>query len=681
MIWFDNLRVRTRLLAGYGAVLTLVVLQSASISTFLGQSSTRAAERSESSDIMRLAQSAMTDLVNMESGYRGFLLTGSEASLAPYTEGSAAYAATLDSLLEHSADDSAQVARWTELRDRADQWQKEAAEPGIRLRRRVNDGSATSDVIALIAESGAGKEHYDRIRDVISEAVNSESLTLAERTTADTSAMSRLAAVVVVGTLLVVALGIALAWFTASSFSRVLALVSQRVNLLQRVCVTQLSHALARLAAGDLDATVTPSTPPLDSVRRDELGDLARDVDAMRTHILAAITAYDTARHRVRELVSATDSLATAAQAGSLSERADADRFEGSYRSVVDGFNRTLDAVIAPVQEATSALELLAGRDLTARVHGNYSGDHARIKQALNTAAESIDTAMRDLRGAGESVASASGQIAAGATALSSGSSDQAASLQQVAASLGEMRSMAQRNASTSTDARELADSARIDAERSVTGMTRLSGAMEEITSAADQTARIIKTIDETAFQTNLLALNAAVEAARAGDAGRGFAVVAEEVRALALRSAEASRSTATLLAGSRESAVRGAAVSQEVSEQLDSLRTRITQVGERMDDIAQASAQQRESVQRITDAVAQVNEVTQQVAANAEESASAAQELSSQADRQFELVASFTLSSSPSTRQPTRGATDRTAVAPRHTRARREQSRAPQPV
>ncbi len=99
----------------------------------------------------------------------------------------------------------------------------------------------------------------------------------------------------------------------------------------------------------------------------------------------------------------------------------------------------------------------------------------------------------------------------------------------------------------------------------------------------------------------NLLALNAAVEAARAGDAGRGFAVVAEEVRALALRSADASRSTADLLAGSRESAIRGAAASHEVSEQLQSLSTRITNVGERMDDIANASAQQRESVQQIT--------------------------------------------------------------------------------
>jgi len=203
---------------------------------------------------------------------------------------------------------------------------------------------------------------------------------------------------------------------------------------------------------------------------------------------------------------------------------------------------------------------------------------------------------------------------------------------------------MTKQNSSNAEEARGMADEARNGAEAGVKSMQAMSEAIDRIKGSSDQTAKIIKTIDEIAFQTNLLALNAAVEAARAGDAGKGFAVVAEEVRNLAMRSAEAAKNTANLIEESVKNADDGVSVNQEVMKSLTEINTRINKVGEVMAEIAAASNQQSQGIDQVNQAVGQMDQVTQQNAATSEESASAAQELSSQAAEMKRLVAGFKL-------------------------------------
>ncbi|MFK7986605.1 MAG: methyl-accepting chemotaxis protein [Sandaracinaceae bacterium] len=123
--------------------------------------------------------------------------------------------------------------------------------------------------------------------------------------------------------------------------------------------------------------------------------------------------------------------------------------------------------------------------------------------------------------------------------------------------------------------------------DRGVESIQRLSEAMAGIQDSAEQTAKIVKTIDEIAFQTNLLALNAAVEAASAGEAGRGFAVVAEEVRTLAQRSAEAAKSTAQMIQESVARARSGMSMNGEVLERLEEIRTHVGAVTSLVSDFA----------------------------------------------------------------------------------------------
>jgi methyl-accepting chemotaxis protein len=201
---------------------------------------------------------------------------------------------------------------------------------------------------------------------------------------------------------------------------------------------------------------------------------------------------------------------------------------------------------------------------------------------------------------------------------------------------------MTKQNSERAKEARRISKIAESSVDGGVESMMRLSEAINRIKASSDSTARIIKTIDEIAFQTNLLALNAAVEAARAGDAGKGFAVVAEEVRNLAMRSAEAAKNTASLIEESVRNSESGVALNQEVLKDLGEISNHVKEGGRVMAQIAEASEQQSNGVEQVSGVINQMSTVTQEVAATAEEAASGAEELSAQAEDLKSMVHAF---------------------------------------
>ena len=229
-------------------------------------------------------------------------------------------------------------------------------------------------------------------------------------------------------------------------------------------------------------------------------------------------------------------------------------------------------------------------------------------------------------------VAAASIQLSDGSRSLAEGASEQAASLEETSASLEEMSGVTQRNAEHAQKANGFAGDARRAAENGATGVAAMSEAMKGIKAAADDTSKIIKTIDEIAFQTNILALNAAVEAARAGEAGMGFAVVADEVRSLAQRSATAAKETAVMIERALTKTGEGVQLSGQLSVSLAQIVEAVRKVDELVAEITTASKEQSEGIRQINSAIANMDQVTQTNAASSEETASAAEELRAQA-------------------------------------------------
>ena len=383
--------------------------------------------------------------------------------------------------------------------------------------------------------------------------------------------------------------------------------------------ISGIAKAADRLASGDLSSTV--------EARSDE--------DVLSQSINRATST-------LRAIVGEANTVIDAVKHGDLAKRGDASQFHGAYFQLIDGTNQMLDAVVEPITEAKQVLQRVADRDLSARVTGTYSGEHAAMKTSLNTALENIAQVFESLTTAIDQVNSAASEIGDGSQELASGASDQAIAIDQVTNRINVVDERTKANAANAREARAAMEKANTSTEQGVERMIALADAVAEIKRSADATAKIVRTIDEIAFQTNLLALNAAVEAARAGDAGKGFAVVADEVRSLAIRASEASRNTATLIEESVAKAETGVTLNESVKRRLEEIRAGVQGAAAIMNEIAQGAADQEQELAQVTGSMAQIGDLTQRTAANAEESASAAAELSAQAREMHDLASQF---------------------------------------
>ncbi len=236
-----------------------------------------------------------------------------------------------------------------------------------------------------------------------------------------------------------------------------------------------------------------------------------------------------------------------------------------------------------------------------------------------------IDKGARQVTYASEQVASASESSAEGATR-------QASFLEETAASLEQIVSKTHQNAEYAKDANNVMKESTVIVHTANDSMDQLEDSMALISRASDDMSRIIKTIDEIAFQTNLLALNAAVEAARAGEVGAGFAVVAEEVRNLAMRSANAAKDTSELIANTTKRISDGADLMKKTNDDFDRVEESVLKVSDLIKAISQASNDQTKGLNQINEAFSEMDKLTHHNAASAEESAAAAEELHSQA-------------------------------------------------
>jgi methyl-accepting chemotaxis protein len=455
---FSRLRIGAKLGAAFGAVVfvfSAVVVTSAVVSSKLAE-----AERwnLHTYKVMGTADNMLKSMINMETGARGFFIAGEDRFLAPYTEGTKAFAGYWDEAKKLTSDNAEQQKRLEDIKKRNEEFLA-VANSLIAQRKEVKDGKKDlKDFVAAFAE-GKDKAAMDGFRSLNSDFEQAESKLLVVRS-AEAQRLSKASDItLLVGSLLAIGLSAFMAFGVTASITGPL-----------RKAVT----AADRIGQGDLTSDITAET-------QDETGDMLRSLGRMQASLARTVS----------QVRGNADSVATGSSQIAQGNQDLSGRTE-QQASALQQTAATMEELGTTVRNnadsAQQANRLAQGATKIATQGGEVVSKVVTTMQGINDSSRKIG----DIIGVIDSIAFQTNILALNAAVEAARAGEQGRGFAVVAS---EVRSLAQRSADAAKEIKGLIGRSVEQVEQGTQLVDQAGKTMDEIVSSIQNVTNIVAEI------------------------------------------------------------------------------------------------------------------------------------------------------------------------------------------
>ncbi|KKL01893.1 HAMP domain-containing protein [Rheinheimera mesophila] len=355
-----------KLIFAFAAIVALVALSTVITLNQLNKMQQAVALNIHTFEVIRIANRLSEAFVNIETGQRGFVITGDEASLEPYHQGKLEAEKDIKELLQKTSDNPEQQQSLKTIQGLYNEWLTQAIEPSISQMQAAGTDTTARQAVREFERRGTGKAFMDKIRLQMETVQQRERSLLDSRSQDAAQAKSFVLTTLLIGGLVILVFSVFIALYLKTSLQSRLQVAKELVSA---------------VADGKLTNTI-------DSSGGDEIADLLKALARMQTQLHQLMSQIKTA---AADLSGASSTVASTTEQLSASAE-EQSRASSSIAAAVEQLSVSIDSVSANASEART----IAGKSgqqaqQSSKVINDTVASMERIAQVVRSASSRIE--------------------------------------------------------------------------------------------------------------------------------------------------------------------------------------------------------------------------------------------------------------------------------------------------